>query len=192
MKSASYIIIIVLLAIIFLQRECNTSTKDSGCNHSVEVVIDTIHDTVEILSVQYVPSISYIDTGSVLWKYHTIDTALILSDYFSKYYYQDTILNDTFGLIILRDTITQNKISYRNPHISIYPRLIKQTTLLKQVAPPKAKLFLGLGLGRNLTHFSLSPSLMLITKKETAYSLSYDLLNQDIYFTMYWKIRLRK
>ena len=192
MKSASYIIIIVLLAIIFLQRECNTSIDDTDCNHTVEVLIDTIHDTVEILSVQYVPSISYIDTGSVLWKYHTIDTALILSDYFSKYYYQDTILNDTFGLIILRDTITQNKISYRNPHISIYPRLIKQTTLLKQVAPPKAKLFLGLGLGRNLTHFSLSPSLMLITKKETAYSLSYDLLNHDIYFTMYWKIRLRK
>ena len=192
MKSASYIIIIVLLAIIFLQRECNTSIDNTDCNNTVEVVIDTIHDTVEILSVQYVPSISYIDTGSVLWKYHTIDTALILSDYFSKYYYQDTILNDTFGLIILRDTITQNKISYRNPHISIYPRLIKQTTLLKQVAPPKAKLFLGLGLGRNLTHFSLSPSLMLITKKETAYSLSYDLLNHDIYFTMYWKIRLRK
>ena len=192
MKSASYIIIIVLLAIIFLQRECNTSTKDSGCNHSVEVVIDTIHDTVEILSVQYVPSISYIDTGSVLWKYHTIDTALILSDYFSKYYYQDTILNDTFGLIILRDTITQNKISYRNPHISIYPRLIKQTTILQQSNHPRAKVFLGFGLGGNMNHFSLSPSLMLITKKETAYSLSYDLFNQDVYFTMYWKIRLRK
>ncbi|MFK5856097.1 MAG: hypothetical protein QM503_08210 [Bacteroidota bacterium] len=191
MKSASYIIIIVLVAILLLQRECNTSTESYDCNHLVEVVTDTIYDTVEILSVQYVPSISYIDTGSVVWKYHKIDTALILSNYFSKYYYQDTILNDTVGLIILRDTITQNRISYRNPSISIYPRLIKQTTLLKQVTQPKLKLFLGLGLGGNMSHFSLSPSLMLITKKQTSYSLSYDLLNNDVNFTMYWKLKFR-
>ena len=192
MKSVSYIIIIVLVFIILLQRECNTSIKDSDCNHTVEVVIDTIRDTVEILSVQYVPSISYIDTGSTVWKHHTIDTALILSDYFSKYYYQDTVLNDSDGIVIINDTITQNKILFRNPQISIYPRLIKQTTILNQVPQLRAKIFLGLGLGRNMKQFSLSPSLMFISKKQTAYSISYDLLNQDVYFTMHWKIQFRK
>ncbi len=192
MKSAPWIIIIVIIGIIFFQRECNTTTEHSKCNHDVEVIIDTIHDTIEIISVQYVPSISYRDTGSVLWKYHKIDTALILADYFSKYYYQDTILYDTNGLIVVSDTITQNRISYRKPTITLYPRLIKQNNLINQVTQPKVKVFLGLGIGGNMTHFSLSPSLLLITKKETAYSLSYDLLDRGVNFTMYWKIKFRK
>lgn len=191
MKSAPWIIIIVLLGIIFLQRECNPSIKKTDPNHNIVVLIDTIYDTVEVLSVQYVPRISYIDTGSVVWRYHTIDTALILSDYFSKYYYQDTLLNDSNALIILVDSITQNRISYRKPQIRLYPRLIKQTTFVKQVSQPKTKLLVGIGIGRNSIHFALSPSLMLITKKQTAYSLSYDLINRDVYFTMYWKLRFR-
>lgn len=188
MKSAPWIIIVVLLGIIFFQKECSTLTDMPVLP---EVIIDTIHDTVVVHSVQYVPSISYIDTGSVKWQYNSIDTALILSDYFSKYYYQDTLLNDTNALFIISDTITQNRIVYRNPKLTIYPKFIKQTTYIKHVVPPTMKLLAGIGIGRSSKHFALSPSLMLITKKQTAYSLSYELLNRDIYFTMYWKLRFR-
>ncbi len=191
MKSAPWLIIIVLIVVIIFQRECNPSIKYTDRNHNIEVVIDTIYDTVEIHSIQYVPSISYIDTGSVVWKYHSIDTALILADYFTKYYYQDTLLNDTNALFIVSDTITQNRIVSRIPQLTIYPRLIKQTTFVKQVSQPNAKLFIGIGIGRNRAQFALAPSLMLITKKQTAYSLSYDLLNRDTYITMYWKLRFR-
>jgi len=191
MKSVFYIIIIVLLAIIFFQRECIT-TSDSDRIENVEVIYDTIHDTVEVAIVNYVPKISYIDTGNTIWRYHTVDTALILLNYFSKNYYQDTILVDSVCFIVLKDTITQNKITFRHPWISYYPRLIKKTTIINKDDHSGPSLFLGLGLGRNMKQFSLSPSLMFISRKQTAYSLSYDLLNQDVYFTMYWKIQLRK
>lgn len=188
MKSAPWIIIVVLLGIILLQREC----KPKG-DYPVylEVISDTIHDTITVSVTDYVPSISYRDTGSVKWQYRSIDTALILSDYFTSYYYKDTLINDTNALFIISDTISQNRIVYRKPQLTIYPNFIKQTSFIKKVNPPKRKLLAGIGIGRNSTHFALSPSLMLITKKQTAYSLSYDLLNRDIYFTMYWKLKFR-
>ena len=188
MKSAPWIIILVLLIVIFFQRECN---QKADCPEYPEIVSDTIHDTVEVSVTNYIPNITYRDTGSVVWMYRSIDTALILSDYFTKYYYQDTLLNDTSALFIISDTITQNKIVYRNPQLTIYPHSIRQTTYIKQVSPPTIKLLAGLGIGRSKEHFALSPSLMLITKKQTAYSLSYDLFIKDIYFTMYWKLRFR-
>ncbi|RLD66572.1 MAG: hypothetical protein DRI84_04495 [Bacteroidetes bacterium] len=97
----------------------------------------------------------------------------------------------TNGLVILADTITQNKITSRKPTIKIFPHTISQTTYIRTIKPPNRKLYAGIGIGKNLNQFGLSPSLMYISKKENAYSISYDILNKDIYFTMFWKIKLK-
>ena len=45
--------------------------------------------------------------------YTPIDTNEILKDYYSKYAYQDTVQVDTFGNIVISDTITKNYIIAR-------------------------------------------------------------------------------
>jgi hypothetical protein len=38
---------------------------------------------------------------------------MIVTDYFSKYNYKDTIKIDSFGILAINDTISENKILYR-------------------------------------------------------------------------------
>lgn len=188
MKTVPWIIIVILLLLLFLQRECNTHQP---CPECPEIVFDTIHDSVSYPVTIYVPKPIYKDTGTTKWRYHKIDTSQILADYFSKNFYLDTLLNDTNALIIIADTITRNKITYRLPTINIFPHTITQTTYIKNNLTPNRKLFIGAGIGRNINQFGLSPSLMYITKKENAYTISYDILNKDICFTIFWKVKFK-
>ncbi|MBC8147306.1 MAG: hypothetical protein H8E98_04920 [Bacteroidetes bacterium] len=187
MKTAPWIIIVILLVLLFLQRECASTHI---CPVHPEVTCDTIHDTISYPVTVYIPKITCIDTGTTKWLYYPVDTAQILTEYFAKHYYQDTLVNDTNALIVVKDTITQNKIMYRNPVITIFPHFIKQTTYIVQPQPLVRKVFLGIGIGRSINQFALSPSLMYISKKDNAYSLSYDVLNKDIYLTMFWKLKI--
>jgi hypothetical protein len=50
----------------------------------------------------------------------------------------------------------------------------------------------GLGIGRSVNSFGLAPSLLYISKRQSAYSLSYDLFNKDAYFTLYYKLNFKK
>ncbi len=185
MKSAPWIIILVLLGVIFLQRECTPSHECLVCP---EIVSDTIHDTIRVPLTHYVPNITYRDTGSTKWRSRSIDTALILSDYFTKYYYQDTLQNDSNAMIVITDTISQNRIIYRHPQITLFPPIIRVTTVVKIPSPLRSKLFIGLVLGRNPNIFSLAPSLVYQSKKQASYSFSYDLLSGDMFIGVYWKL----
>ncbi len=189
MKSTPWLIILVLLFALFLQRECTPTPK---CPECPVVAIDTIHDTIFNKTTAYIPKPVYIDTGSTKWRWHNVDTLAILSDYFSRNLYQDTLQNDSNGLIILVDTICQNRITYRHPQITLYPQTIRQTTILEVPTPLKNTLYLGMAIGRNPTKFGLAPSAMFHNKKAHVYSLSYDLISHDIYVGIYWKISFKK
>ena len=186
MKQVPWSIIVALLVIIFLQRECKHETP---CTKETETHIDTIHDTVPYPVLRYLPKLIYKDTGSVKWRSQPVDTPAILSAFFARYFYKDTLLNDTNALIVVSDTISRNQIIYRSPFLRIYPHIIRQTTYIKQKASCRRKLFFGIGAGRNFNRFGLSASLLYTTKKEHAYSFSYDVLNKSFYVSMYWKIK---
>ncbi len=188
MKQVPWIIIVALLVIIFFQRECK---HQPPANPQPVILYDTIHDTLSYPLFKYIPRLIYRDTGTVKWKSLPVDTSAILADYFAKRFYKDTLLNDTNALIIVSDTISQNKIIYRLPDLRIYPHIIRQTTYLKQKASFRRKLFLGIGAGGGFNRFGLSANMLYITKKDHAYSFSYDLLNKSFYLGMYWKIKFR-
>ena len=188
MKKIPWSIIAVLLVIIFLQREC---THETPCTKTTQTLIDTIHDTIPYPVVRYLPKLIYKDTGSVKWKTQPVDTPAILQAFFERHFYKDTLLNDTNALIVVSDTISQNKIIYRSPFFRIYPHIVRQTTTIRQKAPNRRKIFLGIGTGRNINRFGLSANMLYITKKEQAYSFSYDVLNKSFYVGMYWKIKFR-
>lgn len=190
MKKAPWVIIGTLLIIIFLQRIWLPTRKPLDGNKA-ETIYDTILDTVPYPVTRYVPKPVFKDTGSTKWKWHQVDTTAILQDYYSRHYYVDTLANDSMALIIIRDTISRNLIISRQKQLTFYPRTIKETSILKVPEVQKRKVFVGLAIGRNPEQFGLSPSILYASRKDNAYSISYDVLNHDIYLSMYWKIRFK-
>ena len=189
MKSIAWLIVFILLIVIFLQREC---TSDHQCPVCPDFTYDTIHDTIVYQTTVYTPQLVYRDTGSILWRSLPIDTSQIISDYFARNLYIDTIQNDTNAFIVLTDTISRNRVIYRYPQITLFPHHITETKLINVMPKLKGKVLLGVQLGRNPEQFSFSPSLMYQTKKETAISFSYDILNKDFFFSFYWPLRFKK
>ena len=182
MKSAPWIIIVILLGVIFLQRECTPSIERP------EITYDTVFDTIVYSNSVYIPQPVYRDTGSTQWLRFPVDTLQILSDYFARIGYRDTLQNDSNAIIIVTDTISQNRIISRHPQITLFPHLIRETTVIKLPSPNRRKLFIGINLGRNPLQFSLSPTFVYLSKKQTAYSFSYDVLSGDMFLGMYWKL----
>jgi len=133
------------------------------CNFGLEIIpvsrgttcleYPTIHDTLSYPLFKYIPRLIYHNTGTVKWRSLPVDTSAILSAYFEKHFYKDTLLNDTNALIIVSDTISQNKIIYRLPDLRIYPHIIRQTTYIKSNETLKRKFFLGIGTGRSFNRF---------------------------------------
>jgi len=188
MKKAPWLIIGTLLIVIFLQRIWLPSQKVPKGSQT-ETIYDTIHDTVPYPVTRYVPKPVYKDTGSIKWKWHKVDTTAILKDYYSRHYYIDTLANDSIALIIIQDTVSRNRIISRQKRLTFYPRTIKETTIRK--IPNRRKLFVGLSIGRNPKQFALSPSILYTSRKDNAYAFSYDVLNHDIYLSMYWKLKFK-
>lgn len=83
-----------------------------------ETVIVTHIDTIKGDSIPYVVEIKkpvpiYIDTGSTRWRDRPVDTLAILKDYFARVIYIDTLKNDTSALVVVEDTVTQNRLQGR-------------------------------------------------------------------------------
>ena len=108
MKATTYIIILVLLVIIFLQKECNTVNQPLV---RTSYIYDTIIDTVVLESNVYVPLPIYHDTGSTILLYQIVDT-ISNSNGFGNI---DYLLLQTYSEI--------NKLTYSN---------LKEIMILKQ------------------------------------------------------------
>ena len=188
MKSLPYIIITILLLVLFLQ---NKYTPEPKTIIDIQTTTDTIHDTIFITIHHYTPKPIYTDTGSTKWRWYPVDTNQILTDYFARYFYIDTLQNDSNALIILLDTVSKNHITYRQPQITLYPKTIKQTILVEVSQPKTNKVYYGMAIGRNPNQFSLAPTI-LFNSKNMVYSLSYDILNKDLYVGLYWQLSLKR
>jgi hypothetical protein len=186
MNKAPWIIILFLILVIVLQRIWLPNRMQQRLP---ETVYDTIHDTVIYPVPQYVPELVFRDTGRARWKWHQVDTAAILKAYYARHYYIDTLVNDSLVRAVVFDSVAQNQIIFREKQITVFPQKIFIT---KNRSLPRAKLYLGFSLGRNPTAFSFGPTVLFTAKKNQAYSLSYDLINKDFYFNIYWKLRFRK
>ena len=188
MNKAPWIIIATLLIVIFLQRIWLPPQHQTD---ALVTSVDTIHDTIPYPVTVYKPKLVYKDTGTTKWRSMKIDTLEILAEYYARHYYVDTLVNDSQMQIIVCDTISQNKIIFRKPILTVYTQTIKQTTVVKPITTPRRKIFAGMGIGRNPEQFGLIGSLIYSSKADHLYSVSFDILNHDIYFSIYWKIRFK-
>jgi hypothetical protein len=133
-----------------------------------------------------------------------IDTAALLKDYYSKVLYKDVlVLPDSLGTVSVIDTISQNKILGRTFNANVKQRIIKETTIVKEL--PKTKLFYGFEGGFNkadvVSHIGMG--ILLNTKTDKIFNLGIGVANRVVDGTnggltpyinggVYWKIRLKK
>jgi len=83
-----------------------------------EVIFSTRIDTIPGDSIPYAVEVQkpvpvFIDTGSTRWRDRPIDTAAILADYFARVFYRDTLKDDSSALVIVEDTVTENRLQGR-------------------------------------------------------------------------------
>lgn len=174
-----------------------------GCNRGKRIACPVNKDTVSIkhdtvcakvkVDTEYVPKIESVYHLVPLKVYSTdtlylpelisVDTGAILKDYFAKIFYSDTqYVFD--GYILLKDTISQNRITHREfiadfkiPHDSV-------TVTLHQ--PKRSIFYIGAGIiGNNDGNIikGISTSLGYKTKNDYMYELSTSFIqyNKPLY-----------
>jgi len=182
------IIIAVLIIIIILQQQCSSPFQPFNLNPfnkrieqtvegTVITKIETKWDTVKIDSLVYIPK----------WKTKietihdtipaNIDTLDILKDYYTKYFYTDTLDLDSLGNIIIKDTISRNSIVFRQ----ITPNLLLPTTTIERDSLiSKHEFYVGIGLAGNRTQFNyIGGELLFRSKRKKVYGIGLG-LNQTL------------
>lgn len=204
------IAILVLIAVVVFQ-QCGGNKKGTGeivkvDGKKYELIKHEI-DTFEIVKTKVVTKKGediYHETIKEINIPAIVDTQALLHDYFAKNIYKDTLqLPDSLGIVSLIDTITQNKILGRTFNASVKQRVIKETTIVKEL--PKTKFFYGLEGGFNkadlISHLGMG--LLINTKSDKMFHLGVGVANRTIDGTsgtlapyigggVYWKIRLKK
>lgn len=191
MKTAPWIIIAVLLLVIIAMRECSPTQNCAECDNQT-----IIHDTTIIqgdsIPVPY-PVHHYDTIDSIVYRDipAKVDTAAILADYFAQnFYLKRELVNDSDLLVRFDALVTENRLQFIRPYVQLKRRtIINHYTTVIEAEKPRNKYYAGLGLGRSLTSFGLAPSVALLNRKGNLYSIHYDVLHKEGYFTMYWKIR---
>lgn len=183
------LVIVALVAFLLFQRGCFSSSPTE------RVKVDTLiqFDTIEIIKNNYVPKwkekiVTQIDTIR-----DTIDTVTVIQDYYSKYYYSDTVKVDTIGNLVINDTICQNTIFKRNINTNI---VIPTLHVTKTVYVNKTEFYWGLGLGGNANQINyLGADFVLKLRNDQAYGFGVGLdntLKPSFRGSMLWKMKTPK
>lgn len=178
-KKISYVLILVLICVVIgqyiyynnkLQKyiivENKTNVKYIPINN-----IDTVYQTK--IDMQ-----KYLDT-IIQYKIDTIhiDTITILNDYYAKCVYNDSInFSDSLGYVIINDTITQNKIVFRNVLPRLNQKIVQNTITIEKA--PKNTFYLGLNTGyiQGLNEMTCGLNLYWNHKNIALYGTSFNVL----------------
>ena len=205
------IALVLLIAIVVFQ-QCGGNKKGTGeivkvDGKKYELIKHEI-DTVEVVKTKVVTKKGediYHETIKEVIIPTIIDTQALLQDYFAKNIYKDTLqLPDSLGIVSLIDTITQNKILGRTFNASVKQRVIKETTIVKEL--PKTQVYYGFTGGFNKVDVvsSIGAGALIKTKKDKIYQLGIGVVNKVgsdgtngalspfINGGVYWKIKFKK
>lgn len=174
------IIIVGLIITILCLRFCNV--KPDGKIVTIDgKPYQVIKHTVDTL---YVPTVQtvykrgkdiYRDIPIYVELPGRIDTVEVITDYYSKVVYKDTLkLKDSLGYVSITDTIFKNSILGRVWDSHINKITVNDRMIVKEL--PKNEIYLGGNLALSSKSFtSIGPSLMLKTKKERVFSVGVGL-----------------
>lgn len=186
----SKLVVLVLVVVILLQTKCGGNTEPEVITTTK---IETKYDTIKVDSLVYVPK----------WRTKVevirdeipaeVDTLSILKDYYAKYIYIDTLDLDTFGTIVVKDTVTENKIKSRQFYSNI---ILPTTTITNTAYKNKRKLYSGVNLSGNREVINqIGVGFILKGKNSKLYGAGIG-VNQNLQpivtGSLYWEVTLRK
>lgn len=113
-----------------------------------------------------------------------VDTAKILRDHFSERTFASKIDDGRIRATIV-DTVYKNTLIGRSfSYQSLLP-VKQETTIVNR----RGGLYVGMQAGGRLDSVTnISPSVLLVTKRRGAYSVSYNLLDKSFQVGAYWKL----
>lgn len=181
-------ILLVLVGLLFLQRECHRCPEPTIINDTITIPGDPFPVLVNVGQ----PDPVFVDVPYIIPA--VIDTMALIVDYYSKVHYADTLKNDTSALIAVFEEVTGNRIvnrsySFQNRRST---QIIHNTTILPE---EKEKLRVYAGAMLSMTpeqSFDLGPSVFMTTPKGYGYSYAYGINQKTHTITLVWKISLRR
>lgn len=182
-----YVIIIILIGIIFLQRECHRCPEVQTSYKVDTIPGDIIPSVIELSRPD--PYFIFVDTGRQVF----VDTAAILRDYFARVVYLDTLKDDSSAFIAILDTVTQNRLQGRKLYYANRkPTSIIHSTAIQPTDPERLKLYAGAMLAiAPGERTEIGPSIFMTTPKGYGYSYAYGFNEKTHTLSIVWRISLR-
>jgi hypothetical protein len=156
-------------------------------------VIETIeYDTVYQSTPKYIPVPGPV-VHDTTYIPRDIDTAFILKDYFALYPYSDTIHFDSLDIVI-KDTVTQNKIKSRVLEYELlYPT--KTVTIIKDRYLNRREFYVGPAISGATDGFKfVGIESIYRSKKNTTFKVNAGInenLGVQVGLGLHWKIKFR-
>lgn len=182
------VIILILISLLLLQRECSRCPDPPEPTHSRTVVwiYDTTHYITQLAIPYPVEKLVPVEIPAI------VDTNAILQEYFSRNVYQRVLKDDTLAYILLQDTVTRNSLG-RSSLVYENRRPTQIITNTTTILPSVGKVFAGPMIGSGFDgKLALGGSAFYVSKRDHAYGLSVDPFARSVQASMYWKISFRK
>lgn len=207
-KFSVFIAIASLLAIIFLQRECNSPKPGPGSVKRDTIrIVDTVYIQAKIEKTSKpkvkksipgkVPdTLKVIDTNyqALLKKYNDLVKAHVAMNI-----YEDSISLDSLGSLKVIDTLQFNLLGKRQIFANLkIPKIVEKVYVTEtRIEPPRRQLYTGIGMysSKALTGAGANIGILYKTKTDNIYgtTLGINTSGQVLYgIQYYWKISLKK
>lgn len=197
-------IVATLLCCLLFYRACNPRVEIRQGTTTTKVSLRTIRDTALIERITPAP-----EPETIIQPYYIpaiVDTNAIIAAHFSTYYYNDTLMNDTTAIIVVMDSISRNRIIYREfAYRNRRPTELQFNTTTTVYPPNVLKISAGFTLFAspviewsrdadvwNSIQPSIGPSIMLTNRRDNSYTITYDPFYERASISVLWKISLRK
>ena len=197
MKYVGWILAGVLsIVLLFMLVKCNPlhtgdyAGKSDTIFHSDTIKGDSVPYRVDVPK----PYPVKVDNSDTLWMDQPVDTSFILRKYYTQNTYDVILKDDTSALVRVHATVQHNEIETIGMDFQNRRAMVINNTTIINGEMPRTKLYVGVGTGMNLKvtqKIPITASLLLTTKKNFAYELKYDVLNKDLYGTVYFKLKVK-
>jgi hypothetical protein len=183
MKNTIPILIIILTIIILVQALFLYNKQPETVVDNNVIVTDTSYVEIPKEIIKYIPKKEIVEVP--IYIEDNIDTLSILKEYYSVYFYSDTVNVLTYGNIIIQDTLTKNNIVFReiipNLTIPVITTVITNNVYTKS----KSHYYIGAQVGVDL----FAPTAYFQDKKGSLYGVGVNLYDKKAYFSISMKLK---
>ena len=191
MERTFFVVILILISLLFLQRECSrpepTTLLVPHFIYDTTIVENTIKpepittivpgDTVYISDTVYVTSD---DMPSHVWD--------IISEHFTRKFYDEVLLNDSSAYLKVGVELFRNNVENLN-YSFINRRPVD--VICPECPTIRNKWFIGGTISGSPTQFGAGPSAALLTRRDNLYSYNYDIINGVHSVSMFYKLSFK-